>query len=73
MPHLAWYGPDENFLGFGPEARVQLDNNGNAFVVAIGGPSCAAGTSHIFASLESVPYTTLSNTFTILSPRPRNP
>ena len=52
---------------------MTLDNNGNAFAVIIAGPSCAAGTSTIVASLVTVPYTTFSTTFTILSPRPTNP
>jgi hypothetical protein len=50
--------------------EVELDNNGNAFVVALAGASCAAGTSTIEASLVGPPYTTYTNTFTILSPRP---
>lgn len=54
----------------GPEVTVQLDNNGNAFVVARGEPSCASGTSTITADLTTVPYTTFSTNFTILSPRP---
>jgi hypothetical protein len=69
--HLSWYGPEEAFLTTGPEVdHVQLDNNGNAFVVAVAGPSCASGTSTIFADLETVPYTTYTTTFTVLSPRP---
>jgi hypothetical protein len=67
---LSWYGPEESFLNSGPETTVKLDNNGNAFVVAIGGPSCASGTSTITADLTTVPYTTLVGHFTILSPRP---
>ena len=67
---LAWYGPDEVFLGTGPETTVQLDNNGNAFAVAIAGPSCASGKSLVEASLTTVPFTTFTTTFTILSPRP---
>jgi hypothetical protein len=52
------------------EITVQLDNNGNAFVEAFGGPSCASGTSTITADLTTVPYTTYVGHFTILSPRP---
>jgi hypothetical protein len=71
---LAWWGPDETPLSLNtPDVTVQLDNNGNAFVVVIAGPSCASGTSTISASLTTVPYTTLTNTFTILSPRVINP
>jgi hypothetical protein len=67
---LGWVGPDAVPLASGPEATVQLDNNGNAFVVAIAGPSCASGTSTITADLTTVPYTTYVGHFTILSPRP---
>jgi len=68
---LSWYGPEEAPLGTGVnEVTVQLDNNGNAFVVAIGGPSCASGTSTIVADLMTVPYTTYTTTFKIQSPRP---
>ena len=38
---------------------VKLDNDGNAFVVLIGGQSCAAGASMIEASLENAPYTSV--------------
>jgi hypothetical protein len=67
---LAWYGPLEAPLGGGNNVTVQLDNNGNAFVVLIGGPSCASGTYTIVADLTTVPYTTYTTTFTVLSPRP---
>jgi hypothetical protein len=70
---IDWWGPLETFFGSGPETQVQLDNNGNAFVVAIAGPSCASGTSTITADLTTVPFTTLLTTFTVLSPRPLNP
>jgi len=52
------------------EITVQLDNNGNAFVFALAGPSCASGRSTITADLTTVPYTTEVGYFTILSPRP---
>jgi hypothetical protein len=68
---LSWFGPEEVTFGTNtPETTVQLDNNGNAFVVAIGGPSCASGRSTITADLTTVPYTTEVGYFTILSPRP---
>jgi len=68
-------GPD------GPEVRatkaeathVQLDNDGNAFVVVFGNYSCAAGTSLIEASLENAPYTTYTTNFTVEPPRPTFP
>ena len=53
-----------------PEGTVQVDNNGNAVVFAIAGPSCASGRSTITADLTTVPYTTYVGYFTILSPRP---
>ena len=69
---LFWYGADESSLNGGdssPEATVSLDNNGNAFAVAIGPESCASGKSTITADLTTVPYTTEVGSFTILSPR----
>jgi hypothetical protein len=70
---IHWWGPLERDFGTGPETTVQLDNNGNAFVVAIAGTSCASGTSTITADLTTVPFTTLIGSFTVLSPRPLNP
>ena len=71
MPGIVWVGADQKVLGTSTESvEVELDNNGNAFVVALAGASCAAGTSTIEASLVGPPFTTFTNTFTILSPRP---
>ncbi len=56
-----------------PSFSVQLDNDGNATAVVIGGPSCAAGESLISAHLESPPYTTVTTGFTVLPPRPTPP
>lgn len=67
---ITWVGPDEVVLGTGPSVFVQLDDNGNAFVVALAGPSCASGTSLIEASLTIAPFTSYTTNFTILSPRP---
>jgi hypothetical protein len=67
---LAWFGPEGALLAVGPEAVVQLDNNGNAFAVVVGPLSCASGPSTITAELHTVPYTTFASTFTVLSPRP---
>jgi hypothetical protein len=53
--------------------NLELDNDGNAFVVLIGNSSCAAGTSLIEASLEHAPYTTYTTDFTIEPPRPTFP
>ncbi len=73
-PHLMWVGPDEKVLAESAESvsKVKLDNSGNAFVVLLGGASCASGTSEIEASLEQAPYTTYTTTFTIEPPHPQN-
>jgi hypothetical protein len=73
-PHLIWVGPDDKVLAASAEGvtKVKLDNSGNAFVVLLGGASCAAGTSEIEASLEQAPYTTYTTTFTIEPPHPQN-
>src|SRR5450631_247900 len=42
------------------EGAVRLDNNGNAFVLAIGDSSCAPGSSLIEADLEEKPFTTVT-------------
>jgi hypothetical protein len=49
---------------------IELDNNGSAFVIAIGDGSCAEGPSLIEADLESKPFTTFMTTFTIQPPQP---
>ena len=49
---------------------MQLDNDGNATVIVLGGPSCAAGESLISAHMEAAPYTTATTGFTVLPPRP---
>jgi hypothetical protein len=71
-PHLVWFGPEAKVLGENVEGieGLKLDNNGNAFTVVFGSSSCASGPSEIEASLEKAPYTTWTNTFTVLSPRP---
>lgn len=69
VPKLLWVGADRFVTAAGDNATVQLDNNGNAFVFALGGVSCAPGTSLIEASQLSPPYTTYTTYFTILSPR----
>ena len=68
---LLWVGPEGKVIGSGPELEgLALDNDGNAFVVALGGESCAAGESMIEASLEYAPYTTWTTEFNILPPVP---
>jgi hypothetical protein len=70
-PHLVWI-PESGKALSGTETidKVKLDNNGNAFVIVIGGASCASGTSIIEADLESSPFTTYTTTFTVESPQP---
>lgn len=80
-PKVEWIGPDENLISPAPDGgepvedpigaesvSVQLDNDGNAFVVLFGGPSCASGGTEIEASLESAPYTTYTTEFTVQAP-----
>jgi hypothetical protein len=50
---------------------IKLDNNGNGFVLLMGTDSCAEGPSLIEADLEESPFTTLTGTFTVESPRVR--
>jgi hypothetical protein len=69
---LRWLVPGRK-PQFGPTATAMLDNNGNAWAVALAGPSCAAGTSQIEASLTSAPYNSRMTSFDILSPRVTNP
>jgi hypothetical protein len=71
---LTWVGPEGEILGYGEElTELGLDNDGNAFVVALGGESCAAGSSLVEASLENAPYTTYTTDFNILPPQPTFP
>ena len=71
------YGHDEgaNQWGFvtGRGISVELDNDGNATAIVLGGPSCAAGESLIAAHLEVAPYTTFTTNFNVLPPRPTTP
>ncbi len=53
-----------------PSFSVELDNDGNATAVVLGGPSCAAGESLVAAHLEVAPFTTVTTGFTVLPPRP---
>ena len=77
-PKLRWF-QEVGFPGDGAELRetvgpevtkVQLDNDGNAFVIAIGDSSCAEGPSLIEADLESKPFTTYTTEFDVEAPRP---
>ncbi|MEA2314123.1 MAG: hypothetical protein QOI03_815 [Solirubrobacteraceae bacterium] len=71
-PHVRWFRMDGSEAPeAGSEVReVQLDNNGNAFVIAIGDSSCAEGSSLIEADLEAKPFTTFTTNFLIEAPRP---
>jgi hypothetical protein len=66
---ITWVGADEKILGHGKSVVTDLDNNGNAFVVAVAGPSCASGETLGTIDLVDAPYTTYANIFTVLSPR----
>ena len=52
------------------DGAVQLDNNGNGFVIAIGDSSCRPGSSLIEADLEEKPFTTVTTSFLVESPKP---
>jgi hypothetical protein len=70
-PHLRWILMNGAEVSNVSEVReVQLDNDGNAFVIAIGDASCAEGPSLIEADLEAKPFTTFTNPFTIEAPKP---
>ena len=57
------------YFTYGKSVTTTLDDNGNEFVVALAGPSCATGTSLVQAELTGPPYTTLTTQFTVLAPR----
>ena len=73
------YGPIDGEAGgnshfsTGPSFSVELDNDGNATAIVLGGPSCAAGESLISAHLESAPFSTVTTAFTVMPPRPTEP
>jgi hypothetical protein len=66
---ITWVGPDEVVLGTGKSVTTTLDDNGNAFVVALAGPSCASGKTLAQADLVNPTYRTLTTNFSVLSPR----
>jgi hypothetical protein len=68
--HLTWAGADEAILGTGNSVSATLDDNGNAFVVVLAGPSCTTGTSEVTAKLLAGPQPTVQTSFKILSPSP---
>jgi hypothetical protein len=70
-PRLRWILMNgEEIKGASEVQEVQLDNNGNAFVIAIGDSSCAEGASLIEADLEQKPFTTYTTNFLVEAPRP---
>lgn len=69
-PHLRWVKMNREIQNASEVTGVELDNNGNGFVIAIGDASCAPGSSLIEADLESKPFTTFTTEFTILAPEP---
>jgi hypothetical protein len=66
---ITWVGPDEVVLGTGKSVTTTLDDNGNAFVVALAGPSCASGKTLAQVDLVNPTYRTLTTNFSVLSPR----
>ncbi len=67
---LSWYLPyPASSVTSGAGTGVQLDNDGNATVALIAGPSCAAGESLISAHMEAAPYTTATTAFQVLAPQ----
>ncbi len=68
--HLAWYLPYPSSAATdGSGASVQLDNDGNATVALVGGPSCAAGESLVSGHMEAAPYLTATTAFQVLPPQ----
>jgi hypothetical protein len=66
---ITWVGADGQVLAHGKSVVTTLDDNGNAFVVALAGPSCASGSTLGTADLVGPPYTTYASRFWVLSPR----
>jgi hypothetical protein len=66
---ITWVGPDEVVLGTGKSVTTTLDDNGNAFVAALAGPSCVSGDTLAQVELVGPTYKTLTTNFRVLSPR----
>ena len=67
-PHVHWVRMDGEVVEDTPEiSEVGLDDDGNAFVIAIGDRSCAPGASLIEADLEANPFTTLTTSVARMS------
>jgi hypothetical protein len=80
-PHLRWFlmngteaevenAKKEKVPAKSEVTGIELDNNGNAFVIVFGDHSCAEGSSLIEADLESKPFTTYTTHFIVEGPRP---
>jgi hypothetical protein len=54
----------------GGDEALKTDNDGNAFVIAIGAESCKPGKSYFEADEEESPFNTEEPGFTILAPQP---
>jgi hypothetical protein len=54
----------------GGQEALKTDNDGNAFVIAIGAESCKPGKSYFEVDEEASPFTTEEPAFTILPPQP---
>jgi hypothetical protein len=67
--HITWILPNSTTFKYGKSVTTTLDNNGNAFVVVLAGPSCASGSTLVQADLVGPPYKTIITQFTVLSPR----
>jgi hypothetical protein len=72
-PHLHWIEEDRTEVDDTSEVTeaIELDNDGNGFIVAVGDSSCEPGASLIEADLETKPFTTLTTDFTVVAPEPR--
>lgn len=66
---LSWASPPSAPSGSGAQFTVTLDDDGNATAALWGGPSCAAGTYRISASLNVPPFTTVKTSFTVIAPQ----
>jgi hypothetical protein len=67
---IYWVGPDGRILGHNQKSvKTTLDDNGNAWVVALAGPSCAAGETTAQADIVGANYRTITTNFRILTPR----
>jgi len=54
----------------GGDEALKTDNDGNAFVIAIGAESCQPGKSYFEADEEEAPFNTEEPSFTIIAPEP---